>query len=141
MEVKITDDQVVTMHKETILRALGVAENRIGFKLQEPTTKEFQLFLTHIGYNGEFKANKFNKLAVLGLWTILMHLILRALSDNHGGLDTMTKDWIYFVYNTFTGKPNVVDLPEVIWQDFRKFTDKNKSNKIPSPRFWALTLQ
>ena len=80
-------------------------------------SEEFQSFLTQIGYIGEFKAKEFKKSVVPGLWSILMNFILRGLSGKHGGTDTMRKDWRYVVYNIFTRKANVVDLPEVLWQD------------------------
>lgn len=71
----------------------------------------------------------------------MMHLILRGLSCKFFGIDTMRKDWLYVIYIIFTGKSNVVDLPEVLWQDFTKFVVKKKLNEILSLRFWALALQ
>lgn len=70
-----------------------------------------------------------------------MHFIFRDLCGKHGGTDTMIKDCLYVVYNIFTGKSNVVNLPEVLWKDFKKFVVKRKHNEISSLRFWALTLQ
>ena len=67
-------------------------KNPKGFQVQEPTSKEFQSFLNEIGYTGEFKAKKFKRSAVLGLWIVLIHLIIRGLSIKHGGIDTSIKD-------------------------------------------------
>ena len=77
-------------------------------------TEEFLLFLNHIGYSEEYKAKKFKKSAVSGLWTVLMHFIVRGLSGKHGGMDSLSKDWLYVVYNIFSGKTNAVDLTEVL---------------------------
>lgn len=70
-----------------------------------------------------------------------MHFILKGFSEKHGGIDTMSKDWLYVGYNIFTGKASIVDQLEVLWKDFRNFVVKGKLNEIPSPRFWALDLQ
>ena len=70
-----------------------------------------------------------------------MHLIIRGLFGKHRGTDTLSKDWLYVIYNIYSGCDNVVDLLEVLWQDFYKFSIKKKENEISSPRFWALTLQ
>ena len=109
--------------------------------MQELTFEEFQTFLNKIGYNGEFKALNFKKSAVPELLTILMHIILSGLSGNHGVIDIMSKDWLYVVYNIYSGRSNIVDLTEVLWKDFRKFAIKRMSNEISSSRFYALTLQ
>lgn len=53
----------------------------------------------------------------------------------------MKKYWLYRFYGIFIGRSNFVDLLEVLWQDFLKFTDIRKANEIPSLRFWNLTLQ
>lgn len=37
LEVKITTDRIVLLHKSTFLRAIGVAEDPQGFLVQEPT--------------------------------------------------------------------------------------------------------
>lgn len=70
-----------------------------------------------------------------------MHLILRGLSEKHGGIDIMRKDWVYVGYSILTNKDNVIDLLEVLCQVFRKFAVKRKPNEIYSPRLWALTMQ
>ena len=80
----------------------------------------------------EFKAKKFKKSAILGLWTVLMHLILRGLCRKHGGADTMSKDRLYVVYSIYSGKTNVVNLAEVLWRDFQKFVVKRKPLEILS---------
>lgn len=59
-----------------------------------------------------------------------MHFILRGLSGIYGGTDTMSKYWLYLVYDIFTGKTNDVDLPEVLCQVFIKFYFKRKPNEI-----------
>ena len=120
---------------------VGVKENPKGFKVQEPTAEEFQFFLNHIEYNQDYKAKDFMKSTVSRLWTVLMHFIILGLFGKHGGTDTLTKDWLYVVYSIDSGCNNDVDLPEVLWQDFRKFAIKRKSNEISCPRFWALTIQ
>lgn len=97
--------------------------------------------MTQIGYNCKSKAKELKKSVVPGIWTILMHFILRGLFRNHGGTNTMSKDWIYVVYIIFTGKANIIDLPKVLWKDFWKFAVKRKLNEIPSPILWALILQ
>ena len=45
------------------------------------------------------------------------------------------------MYSIFLGKQNVVDLTEVLWQDFRKSAINRKPHGISSMRFWALTIQ
>ena len=94
LETKITSDRIVPVHKSTFLRAIGVKENTKGFKVQEPTLEEFQLFLNHIGYNQDNRAKDFKKSIVSGLWTNLMHFIIRGLSDKQSGIDTLNKDWL-----------------------------------------------
>lgn len=81
----------------TFLKAIIIVENPKGFHVQEPMTKELQSFFNQIGYNGEFKSMEFKKPDVPGLWTILMHIILPALSEKHGSIHTMSKDWHYVV--------------------------------------------
>lgn len=66
---------------------------------------------------------------------------MKGLSRKHGEMDSMSMDYLFLVYNIYTGKTNYVDLPEMLWQDFRKFSICQKSNEISSSRFWALTLQ
>lgn len=82
------------VHKSTFLKVIRIRENPEGFKVQEPSIEEFQVFLNHINwvYTEEFKGKKFKKLAVSGLWTVLMNFILRGLSGKHGGTDTLIKD-------------------------------------------------
>lgn len=70
-----------------------------------------------------------------------MHFIICRLSGKHGGTDTLSKAWLFVVYSFFPGRENAVDLPEVMWQDFRKIAIKRKPNEISSPRIWALTIQ
>ena len=70
-----------------------------------------------------------------------MHFIIRGLYGKHGGTDTLSKYWLYVVYNIYSGRNNVVDLPEVLWQDIRKFAIKGKDNEISSPGFWDLIIQ
>ena len=101
----------------------------------------FQTFLKKIGYTEEFKAKKFKKSTVPGLWTVVKHLILRGLSGKHGGTGTMSKDWLYVVYNIYSGRNNIINLTEVLWQDFWKFSIKRKPHEISSHVFWALILQ
>lgn len=88
-----------------------------------------------------YKAKKFKKNVVSGLWTVLMHFILRGLSGKHGGTYLLSKAWWYVVYNILLGKNNAVDLTEVLRQDFQKFSINRKSREISRPRFWALTIQ
>ena len=64
-----------------------------------------------------------------------MHLIIRGLSGKHGGTDTLSKDYLNVVFSIYSEHDNVVDLPEVLWQDFCKFAIKRKPNEISSPRF------
>ena len=64
-----------------------------------------------------------------------MHFIIRGLSGKNGGINILSKDWMYVVYNIYSGRSNAVDLLEVLWQDFRKFAIKMKTNEISSPRF------
>lgn len=141
LETMIAWDSIVPVSKQTLLRAIGIPGDPEGFKVQELTVVEFQTFLNAIGYAGESKEKKFKKSKVPGLWTVLMYLILRGLSRKHGGTDTMRKDWLYVVYNIYFGKENVVDLTEVLWQDFRKFIVNRKPQEISILRFWALTIQ
>lgn len=126
LETKITRDRIVPIHKSTFLKAIGVAENPEDFIIQESMTEDFQSFLNHIRYHGEYKAKIFKKSAVLGLWTVLMHFIVQGLSGKHGGTDSLSKDSLYVVYNIYSGKTNVVDHTEVLWQDFRKFAINHK---------------
>lgn len=65
------------IHKCTFLKAIVGKENPKGFKVWEPTTEEFQQFLNHIGYYQEYKVKEFKKSFVSGLWTILMHFLIR----------------------------------------------------------------
>lgn len=118
LETVICSDHFVVVHKKTFLKAIGMPENPENFKVQEPNPQEFQLFLKEIGYKGEIKAKPFKKSAVTGLWTVLMHFLLQGLSSKHGDTDTLSKDWLYVVYNIFIRKANVVDITEVLWQDF-----------------------
>ena len=129
------------IQKSTFLRAIGVDENHEGFKVQEPTAEEFQHFLNHIRYHQDYKAKDFKKATISRLWTVLVHFIIRGLFEKHGGMDTLTKDYLYVVYNIYSGRSNVVHLPEVLWQDFQRFAIKWKVNEISSPRFWAWTIQ
>ena len=103
--------------------------------------ERLKTFLNDIGNSKEFKAKKFKKSAIPGLWTVLTHLVLRGLSIKHGGTDMMRKDWFHVVYNIYFGRSNVVDLIKILWQEFWKFAIKMKPQEISSPRFWALTLQ
>lgn len=82
LEVMITDDSIVVVHKSTFLKAIGFTENPKCFRVHKPTSEEFQSFLTQIGYNGDFKAKGLNRPSVLGLWTILMHFIFRVSQEN-----------------------------------------------------------
>lgn len=129
------------IHKSTFLISIGVRENPKGFQVQEPTAKEFQQFLNHIGYDQEYKAKEFKKSVVSGLWTLLMHFIIRGLFGKHGGMDTLSKEWLYVFYSIFCGKDNAIHLLEVLWQDFWKFAIKRKDNEISNPRFWPLMIQ
>ena len=101
----------------------------------------FQTFISYIGYNQDFKAKEFRKTAVSGLWTVVMHFVIRGLSGKHGGTDTLRRDWLNVVFRIYSGRSNVVDLLEVLCQDFCKFSTKRKEYDISSPRFWALTIQ
>ncbi|KAL7618681.1 hypothetical protein Lser_V15G04364 [Lactuca serriola] len=141
IEVTIIDDRVATVTKSTFLRAVGVDENPEGFVATEIAMDQFQAFLSEIGFKGIYKAKQFNKSAVPGLWTVLLHIIMKGLSGKHGGTDSMSKEWLNLAYSFFTGFSSTVDLPKVMWDDFCKFTKRRKDNEIPSPRFWALTLQ
>lgn len=140
LEVMITDYRIALVHKATFLKEIGISENPKDFCVQEPMSEQFESFLTQIGYNSEFKAKEFKKSVVPSLWTILMHLNCRILSSTHGDTDTMSKFWFYVVYIIFSRKKIDVDLLELIWKEFQNFSIKRKSNEIPSPRFWALTL-
>lgn len=42
LETKITGDRIVHVYKSTLLKVIGVKENPPKFKVQEPTTEEFQ---------------------------------------------------------------------------------------------------
>ena len=97
LETKITGNRIVLVCKSKFLKAIGIEENHLDFKVHERIIEEFQLFLTHIGYGQEYKAKKFKKSAVLGLWTVLMHFIVSGLSGKHGGTDTLRVDWLYLV--------------------------------------------
>lgn len=99
------------------------------------------MLLNEIGYNEEFKENKFKKSAVHGLWIVLMHLILWGLSRKHDATDMVRKGLLYVVYSIYSRRSNIVDFTEVLWEDFRKFSIKRKLNEISSPRFQALLLQ
>lgn len=118
LETKIIGDRIVHVLKKTFLKSIGIIETPKGLQVREPTSEDFQTCLNEIGYNEEFKLKKFKKSAILELWTILMHLILRGLSGKHGGTDTKSKDCMYVVYNIYSGRNNVVDLTKVLWQDF-----------------------
>ena len=48
LEVKITDDRIVPVHKANFLRAIGIIEKPKGFQMYEPSSKEVQSFLTQI---------------------------------------------------------------------------------------------
>ena len=97
--------------------------------------------MNYIGYTQDYKGKDFKKSVVSGFWTVLMHFIIRGMYGKHGGTDTLSKYWLNVVYSIYSGRENVVDLPKVLWQDFRKFATKRKENEILSPRLWALTLQ
>lgn len=75
------------------------------------------------------------------IWMILMHTIMKGLSEKYGGSASMSNDWLQVIYNIFTIKINDVDLPEVLRYSFGKFAIHQKTSKISSPRFQALTLQ
>lgn len=79
LEIRINGDRIVLVSKQTFLKVIGIPENPKGFTIQEPTSKDFQMFLNHIGCAEELKAKKFKKLAIPGLWTVLMQLIVRGL--------------------------------------------------------------
>lgn len=114
LQCKKSDDQFGPISKEIFLRAIGVSLQTNDFKVVKPTTKEFHEFLGHIGYKGDFKAKEF-KNTVPGIWTILIHMIVRGFSKKHGGTDTMRKGWLYVIYNIFIGWTNAIDLPEFLW--------------------------
>ena len=114
---------------------MGYQKNPNGFTMLEPMSGEFQTFPNNIRYTEEFKAKKFKKSTVVGLWTVLMHLILPGISCKHGGIDTMRKEWLYVVYIIYYGRSNVVDLTEVLWKDFGKFEVKTMPQEILSLRF------
>ena len=50
LETTIIGDRIVPIYKSTFLKAIGVKSNPRGFIVVEPTTEEFQTFLTYIGY-------------------------------------------------------------------------------------------
>lgn len=114
LETRITSDRIIPVHKSTFLKAIGISENPKGFKSQERLTEYFQTSLNHIRYAKELEVKTFKKSIFPGLWTAFMHLILRGLFGKHGGTNIMSKDWLYVVYNIFSGKTNVVDLTEVL---------------------------
>lgn len=61
LEVKIINDRIVVVHKATFIKAIGIPENPNGFQVHEPSSEEFQSFLSQIGYNGEFKEKEFKQ--------------------------------------------------------------------------------
>lgn len=110
LKIGITGDRIIPVSKKTFLRAIGISKNPKDFTVQEPSSEGFQTFLNYIGYDEEFKAKKFKKSTVTGLWIVLMHLILRGMAGKHRGTSTMSKDWLYVVYSIYSGKTNAVDL-------------------------------
>lgn len=92
LETKITWDRIIPIHQWTFLKAIGVKENPTNFTVEEPMTEQFQSFLNHIGYSQEFKAKKFKKSTISGLWTVLMHFIIRRLSGKLGGIGSLSKN-------------------------------------------------
>lgn len=118
LEIKTTGNWIVPVSKQTFLKPIWISKNPKDFKVQEPSSEGFQTFLNHIGYEEDFKAKKFMKSTVPGLWTVQMHLILRGLSGKQSETDTMSKDWLYVMYNIVSRKTKVVYQTEVIWQDF-----------------------
>lgn len=138
LETTIIGDRILPIYKSTFLKAIGMKANPKGFKVIEPTSKEFQTFLNYIGYTQDNKDKDFKKSAISGLWTALMHLIIQGLSGKLVGTYTLSKDWLNIGFSIYSGQENAVDLPEVLWHDFCKFATKRKPKKISSPRFWAL---
>lgn len=109
----ITEDKIILVTKDAFLRAFGISPNQKGFRVFEPTIEEFQEFLNQIRFNRVYKSKEFKKSDVPGIWT--MYIVMKGLLGKHGGLDSMSKDCLYLVYNIFTSRLNTVDLPEVQW--------------------------
>lgn len=119
-ECLITDDMIVPVTKDNFLKAIGISLNTNGFLVVEPEVEEFQEFLNQIGLKWIYKSKEFKKFVVPGIWTTLMHIVMKGLSRKHGGSESMSKDWLYLVYSIYIGQSNAFDLPKVLWHDFWK---------------------
>lgn len=130
IEVYITRYGIIEVTQVVFLKVVGILPNPYGFIIFKTIYAQFQEV---------YVAKEFKKSYVPGLWTFLMHIIVKGLLVKHGGSNSISKDWLYLVYNIFTGCNNAIDLPEVIWSDFRKCTHHRKQNEIPCPIFHPLT--
>lgn len=89
-----------------------VSPNLEGFQVVELAPDKFQWFLNQNGFKEVYKSKIFKTFVVPWIWTVVMQIIMKGLSGKHGCLDSMSKDWLYMIYNIFTGRLNVVNLAE-----------------------------
>ncbi|KAL4559822.1 hypothetical protein LXL04_031968 [Taraxacum kok-saghyz] len=142
--VNIQNDMKATITKSMFLNAIRVPENPSNFTICKPTKEEIGQFKQEIGYIHPQKAKNKSDLVKSGcpaVWQVLIHLLLRSLSGKSGGTDSLNLLWTDFIYSIWSNRPNAVDVPQLLWDEFILYTSRRKNQEMPLERFWALTLE
>ncbi|KAL4571091.1 hypothetical protein LXL04_017841 [Taraxacum kok-saghyz] len=115
-----------------------------GIKATITNRYEIAQFKQEIGYIHPQKPKNKSDLVKSGcpaVWQVLIHLLLRSLSGKSGGTDSLNLLWTDFIYSIWSNRPNAVDVPQLLWDEFILYTSKRKNQEMPLERFWALTLE
>ena len=103
-----------------------------------PNDEDLSSFLVEIGYEdtppnmGDLKKAKFP-----APWHMVVHYVLRCLSEKTGGTDTIVKDLLRLLWGVYRNKN--IDFVGILWNDFKQFVLAKKT-EVPSARFWSVIL-
>ncbi|KAL4573435.1 hypothetical protein LXL04_020241 [Taraxacum kok-saghyz] len=112
--VNIQNDIKATITKSIFLNAIHVPENPSNFTIFKPTKDEIAQFKQEIGYIHPQKPKNKSDLV-------------------KSGCPAMWQIW--------SNRPNAVDVPQLLWDEFILYTSKRKNQEMSLERFWVLTLE